>query len=359
MVKIVALLGKNGGDNANAIGIRATLAAQYEAADIPVETGLSEEEIAGKLTPDKQYIFIAAGKEMLSELASYKHPNVLNVWGGHEPTPALLLNAHKLDVIQLPEYTLNPVYKAVLRSKLAPTPHGVPHSLTAEMIEEDFRSAIEQTGPADIHIPEAEKYALVALGGDADGRIFSPEEAQALGKAAGARAKEGSFILLGTSSPRTGGRENHKPGMPLDGVSQAFLDGVRESGLPVDRMRFYPYCDDDKPSAFPSLMGAVQAKQGSFALMPGDSATMITQGIDLLPIGATEIYETAAMGENHHKQVSHLLNKGLVNKWQEPELTPGQKPAPASEMVADKVIERARSMRFFPSPPAASLGRAL
>lgn len=359
MVKIVALLGKNGGDNANAMGIQAALAAQYEAAGIPVENILSEDEAAGGLSPDERYIFIAAGKDMLSELASYKHPNVLNVWGGHEPTPALLLNAHKLDVVQLPEYTLNPVYKAVLRSKLAPTLHGVPHSLTAKMIEEDFRSATEKSDPSGVHIPEAEKYALVALGGDADGRIFSPEEAHALGKAAGTRAQKENFMLLGTSSPRTGGRENHKPDMPLDAVSQAFLDGVRESGLPMDRTQFYPYYDDDKPSALPSLMGAVRAKPGSFALMPGDSATMITQGIDLLPIGATEIYETAAMGENHYNQVSHLLNKGLINKWQEPKLAQGQKPAPAAEMVADKVVERAHSMRILPAPPAASQGRAL
>lgn len=348
MVKIIALLGRNSGDNSNAMGVQAALTAQYEAKGIEVDNELTSEEAAGNFLPDQRYILIAAGEAMLEPLARYKGPNVFTAWSGHEAPESLGNKERNLDSIHLPDYAVSPELRRRLDRKLVTTPHGVPHSLTGEMCDQDFKAAQ--------NIPDAQRYSLVVLGGDDKDRKFTAEQARQLGLYEGQWAKDHGVTLLATNGPRTGGRENHKPDMELDLVSQAFLEGVAESGIPTSQGVFYPYLDDDKPSMFPALLGAVRAKPGSFAVMPGDSASMLTQAVDMLPRGSIEAYSTAAMNDNHRAQVARLNGMGLVNLWQKERVEPGHKPPSATDTVALHVASRAAECRF-PSPQQAGRGR--
>lgn len=355
MVKIVALLGSSDGDNSNALGVQAALSAQYEAAGVEVDDELTAEEIAGNFSPNERYILIAAGETMLDPLIGYKRPNVLTAWSGHEPPQEFMAKAKALDSVHLPDYTVSPQMRRTLGGKLVTTPHGVPHSLSEEMCLLDFTAALAMRGPQSV--PDAQRYCVIVLGGDDKERKFTPQEAKELGLHEGQWAKDNGATLLATNGPRTGGRENHKPGMDIDPVSRAFLEGVAQSGIPHNQVAFYPYLDDDKPSMFTALLGAVSIKPGSLALIPGDSSSMLTQAVDILPKGTIEAYSTSAMNSNHHAQVARLSEMGLVNLWKKAPVEPGRKPPKAAESVAAHVASRAAECRF-PSPQQAGRRRA-
>jgi len=346
MIKVLALAHPDfAGDNANALGMQAALAEHYEQQGVPVETTATEEELAaltaGKALPDRQYVILGAGQSQLAHLEALKQPNVMTVWSGHQPAPELLEKSRALDVVHLPEYAVTAPLRTVLGHRLVTSPHGVPHSLTENIIN----TAYGKLAPS---LPPAGKFLLVMLGGDTppDG-TFSPQEAFSLGQQMGNYATQQEFTLIGTNGPRTGGVGTHEPGMPLDEVSKSFLDGVNTSGLAAERQQFHPFVRGEE-SAYKGLLGAVKSREGSIAVLPGDSASMLTEAIDMLPLDSVAAYPTQAMQEIHHKQLKTVAEKGYATVAGFPAVIAAEKPSPAAKSVAEHIGSLSRQQNTGP-----------
>lgn len=357
MVTIIALGHPDfSGDNANAMGAQAALAERYEQQGIAVETNPPQAELdalmEGHPLPGGQYIVIGAGAHWLETLAELKKPNVMTVWSGHEPPEGLLEKAQAIDVVHLPEYTLTAHLKTALRDRLVTSPHGVSHNLSRKTIDAAYEAMQSSAEP----VPQSDgnKYMLVMLGGDvSEDRKFSADEARQLGIRMGKTAHRNGYMLLGTNGPRTGGKGSHEPGMELDDVSNAFLQGLEESGLPPGQSAFYPFVRGEQ-SAYKGLLGAVANHSGSIALLPGDSASMLTEAIDTLPAGFAAAYPTESMDESNQQQLTALANGGYAFVEGLSAHMPDKKPDPAAQAIADKFCEKAQG-RHFPAPTATSV----
>lgn len=369
MVTIITVIdGKHIGDDNNAKGTAAALKRKYPDATTMEWNSVENVDVLKGLAAAAEgpiYI-IGAGEQSLEPLAAmHGVAGVVTSWSGHMQFDSLTDEIiRQIDSIHLPSYEVPHTMRLKHREKLCLTPHGVPHNVA----QGTFTRAYEEKKQS---LPEAERYLAVVLGGDAPAaggapQYYSEEEAKLLGKEVAVQASEKRAVVIATNGPRTGkidpetGKErpnNHQVGAPLDPVSAAFQEGLKQARLAEDQYCFYDF-KFGSPSAYNAIMGAVAATPGSTVYLPGESTSMLTEGVENLKPGTIMAYDTGAMNEAHRKQVKSLEDALLVStlKWKKPGVTSKMhllyphhtSPQPAAETVATH-LERIAQVKMQPA----------
>lgn len=363
MVQIVALVNDtNKGDSDNAHAVQSSIASQYERATLPFRTQryhLSDiqslrQDIASH--PDEQFIVVGAGEQSVLPLASLSNmANVVTSWSGHQvPSNLNETTMAGIDTIHLPQSQTTHVMQHILGDRLVTTPHGVPVSKTFKTFEDAYHHERDA-----LDIPPANQYLSIVLGGDAptkEGEIrhYTAEEAYALGKWMGHHAVQTGAVVLATNGLNTGKYDPvtqqeipdaHQVGAGLDGVSQSFLQGLQEAGVPVDKQRFFD-CKHGQPTALNAMMGAALTHQGGFVVMPGESTSMLSEAVENFPPGRTISYMTQAMNNAQIKHNASLKGAGLIHQMDplRSALYPNnylavQTPDRSADIVSAKIME--------------------
>ena len=311
------------GDSDNAKSVSNALQAQFsesknvKTVEIMVrakeEQEINKEDLLKAINKDTNYdeiIVIGAGLDGIKAIDiinNQNNPKFKFIWSGHQLIKEVEDSLEKLNIVILPEYAASEDKKAGIRKqvKLIET-LGVPHSTKKEDIIQAAKKWLDED-----KIDKADKYLVVCLGGkvpsDQDGEHNYPAtEALKLGKHLAKIAKTQKMVLLATDGPRSG-RE----------VREAFLKGVNsilsDSANPLntyikDKFKFIAY-DDSAGSSVNPFLGLALLTKGSIAIIGGDSASLVTKAVNLLP-GQVYIEENSAMTAIHKKQIGILIKNG-------------------------------------------------
>ena len=213
-------------------------------------------------------------------------------------------------------------------------------------------------------LPSCKIYLGVMLGGDAPApgpeqniKFFTEEDATKLAGYVAQIAKNACVLVL--NGPRTGKYDHaqkeistvHRKGNS-DPITKLFEEQLAMGGIqnirifdfqhntPNNREWVLPY------NSFELVTGALRATHG-YILIPGDSTSMISEAIDMLPPNKVIAYETGAMNEVHKAHLISELAMGRISilegysRLKAPALNPTASnptnpPSPAAGAIAQK-----------------------
>ncbi|MBY0272967.1 MAG: hypothetical protein K2X02_06120 [Alphaproteobacteria bacterium] len=299
--------------------------------DKTIVIGSGEGGILGiqDLTPQKNLV-ICLTSHMI--LGGYSDPNL----------------KQKVNFLALPVHA-NDTLAAEWKGKLINTT-GVAHNRSSK----DALKAYE-LGKGTLPVA-CSSYLAVYLGGDAPTpekvtKLFTEAEAQKLADYV-AKNAGGSCILV-LNGPRTGKHDAnlqeiataHRDGK-LDHVTAAFKEKL-ESQIAPEKVKIYNFHfgQDLGYNTFDLVLGALLENEGKI-LVPGESTSVISEAIDVLPAGKVTIYNNNAMNEIHEKHVKSEADAGrasfLLDYQTFQDLKSGEKQASsksAAQTIADRLWE--------------------
>lgn len=207
---------------------------------------------------------------------------------------------------------------------------------------------------------EAKQSIGIVLAGDAPCSsktwfYFTPQEAENLANFIANYLHETKALganLLVTNGPRTGkfiaeGEEDkkaHRNGT-MDLVTKKFMQTLDHQGIKNTQLFDFQY---DAPSAFKAILGALRANEtASEIFLPGESISMISQGLDVLQKTSMIIYMNSAMNATHTQYVNEVYASGkakILTKDKEIQLPMAHNAKfnylPAREKVAEQIMKR-------------------
>lgn len=166
-------------------------------------------------------------------------------------------------------------------------------------------------------------YLAVYLGGDAPTpekvtKLFTEAEAKELADYVAKNAGDSCILVL--NGPRTGKHDAklqeiktaHRDG-ELDHVTAAFKKQL-ESQVDPKKVKIYnfQFGQDLGYNTFDLILGALLENDGKI-LVPGESTSVISEAIDVLPAGKVTIYTNGAMNEIHEKHVKSEADAGRAS----------------------------------------------
>jgi hypothetical protein len=166
-------------------------------------------------------------------------------------------------------------------------------------------------------------YFAVYLGGDAPTpkkvtKLFTEAEAKELADYVAKNAGDSCILVL--NGPRTGKHDAslqeiataHRDGK-LDHVTAAFKEKL-ESQVAPEKVKIYnfQFGQDLGYNTFDLVLGVLLENEGKI-LVPGESTSVISEAIDVLPAGKVTIYTNSAMNEIHEKHVKSEADAGRAS----------------------------------------------
>ncbi len=354
----------NAGDHNQVLGIADALEKMSKekptVQDLNIKTALSDEIKDGveKDVPKEKVFVIGAGEGGIDGIKDLvAHPqNLLICLTSHMfleryKDPAVL---SKVDYIALPSHALkqNP---ELIGNKLIETT-GVAHNRQADALDK----AYAEWGPKEL--PSCKTYLGVILGGDAptppptkDINFFTKDDAIKLADYVSKNAKDTCILVL--NGPRTGKYDTsknevltvHRNGVS-DPITEIFQKRLKDNGVktikvfdfqhntPENKKWVLPY------NSFDLVAGALKATEGGILLVPGDSTSMISEAIDILPPKTVLVYKNGAMNEIHEAHVNSELNAGRVSVLENyqtitaPAPDSGKSKFSAAQIIAEKLL---------------------
>lgn len=296
--------------------------------DKTIVIGSGEGGILGiqDLTPQKNLV-ICLTSHMI--LGGYSDPNL----------------KQKVNFLALPIHA-NDTLAADWKGKLINTT-GVAHNRSSK----DALKAYELgkgTLPA-----ECSSYLAVYLGGDAPTpekvtKLFTEAEAQNLANYVEKNAGKSCVLVL--NGPRTGKHDTKLQEIKtahrdekLDYVTAAFKEKL-ESQIDPKKVKIYnfQFGQDLDYNTFDLVLGALLENDGKI-LVPGESTSVISEAIDVLPAGKVTIYTNGAMNDIHEKHVMSEVYAGraslLINYQVIQDFKAGEKQS-SSKSAAQTIAER-------------------
>lgn len=310
----------NAGDHNQVMGIARAfrgLSPDIAIEDINTKT-TSASAIKDMVTPDDKTIVIGSGEGGIlgiQDLTPQKNLVICltshMILGGYSD-PDL---KQKVNFLALPIHASDAL-SAEWKGKLINTT-GVAHNRSAE----DALRAYElgkDTLPA-----LCPSYFAVYLGGDAPTpqkvtKLFTEAEAKELADYTAKNAGDSCILVL--NGPRTGQHDAnlekiataHQDGK-LDDVTAAFKEKL-ESQIAPEKVKIYnfQFGQDLGYNTFDLVLGALLENDGKI-LVPGESTSVISEAIDVLPAGKVTIYNNGAMNEIHEKHVLSEADAGRAS----------------------------------------------
>lgn len=268
-----------------------------------IVVGAGEGGIEGtKYLVQNPYLIVCLTSHMFLE--GYKDKNLLQ----------------KVNFIALPAPAL-PNIKEMLGSKLIITT-GVAHNRQPKVADK----AYSEWGTKEL--PPCKTFVGVVLGGDAPTpkkniNFFTEEDASKLAEYISKLPKEYCFLVL--NGPRTGKYDANQKEIPTvhrqghaDHITNFFKQKLTKKG--VKNVKVFDYQHNTPKNkawvspynSFDLVTGAVRATNGSM-IVPGESTSVISEAVDILPPGKVLVYRNNAMNEIHEAQVANELAAGRIS----------------------------------------------
>ncbi len=237
-------------------------------------------------------------------LAAYKDPKFLE----------------KINGIALPTHT-SLEEKAALGTKLIETV-GVSHNRTSEAADATYA---KHKGD----LPPAKQYLGVILGGDAPDvppsktmKFFTTEDVLKLADHVVRTSGHDKAHVLVLNGPRTGKYDPktqeedmtvHRKGAS-DPMTALFVRQLEANHIPYTLLDFQHKSPDSPAPAYENfdlVVGALRASKG-LLLVPGESTSMISEAIDVMPHNQVVVYPHGAMNAAHRAHVKSEFEAGRV-----------------------------------------------
>jgi len=274
-------------------------------------------DIQKMVTPDEEVIVIASGEGGIvgiQDLTPQKNLVICltshMILGGYSD-PKLM---EKVNFLALPIHASEEI-ASEWKDKLINTT-GVAHNRT----EEDAHKAYALGKDT---LPSCPSYYAVYLGGDAptpqkEMKRFTEADAKNLADYAAQEAGESCILVL--NGPRTGKHDAnlqeiktaHRDGQ-LDHVTAAFKEQL-ESRIDPKKVHVidFQFGQNLPYNTFDLVLGALIENKGEI-LVPGESTSVISEAIDVLPAGMVTIYDNSATNEVHEKHIISEAHAGRVS----------------------------------------------
>lgn len=307
-------------------------------------------KIMEDLAQDQKVILIGAGEGGLNALKKLNPDlNLIVCLTSHQFLDGYkdLSVLEKVDFIALPFHVSSQDKKRIGRKLISTV--GVAHNRQVTQVEKAYEKWKKD-------LPLAGFYLAVILGGDAplpDGSIkwFTEEDVEKLAKLITPLAKGNKASVIVLNGPRTGKYDKnqkerlsvHRDGKS-DPISQRFLQVLKEQGIPATFFDFQHKSEGKKAqerpyNTFDLVVGAIRAHKG-LLVIPGESTSMISEAVDLLPPDKIMVYRNGAMNENHDHHIHSEWKAGRVAILDAYKVVLKPETARTSEPSAAKVIAK-------------------
>lgn len=346
------------GDCAQGRGVVRALKAHFSEMTLKEVEEISQLE--NDLKKDAATIIIGVGNkgatkilELRKKYSQKEFPKLQLIHLSHQRTNHHANLVGQANIIVLPSHAVDSFFRDFVKkssSQLLETV-GVCHNLTQEELALNYEK-IKKKIPSD-----KPSYLGIILAGDApesDGTMlyYTSKEAQEFAHLIAKDYPSAHLLIL--NGPRTG---KHDPSTgkvlknahrgEVDLVSQAFVSALEENGFKADEnFTLFDFQVEnnpqvEKPSDYKGILGFFQKnlQNKPFFLVPGESTTMISECIDVLPLGSVAIYTHAAMNKTHHQHVlsENEAGRTLIFGKEEALKKSGKPPPSASETVAQAI----------------------
>jgi len=327
MVRLVVLQNQvNKGDDATALAIANKFQREFGGDILTLD--IVE---AGNFTFQNDLV-IGSGEHCLKGMRQVKesNPDVKCIFSAHQ-VPKRITNGDKcsfLDCIYLPNHLPN-IPDFLQNDRRLVTDIGIPSEFNKlELIE---KATAQRDKAPWFKLPEGKKPLLVVLPGDAQDesgqdRFFRVKDAHKLAaRVAGIIRDENGYLFL-TNSPRTGKytENTHKftegQEYELDIVTRSFINAlkivlnIRDKDFAFSDFKFVFDVNGQRlgtNSAYYYFLNEIVQKDGMF-LVPGESISMINEGVRVVSPENLVIYENCVVNDSHRSFSQEMLERGLA-----------------------------------------------
>lgn len=259
---------------------------------------------------------VAIGDQTIETLLKLPTNKIKTIYLSHTLTSNVEKLINVVNQIVLPQHTLNDSFlEKIKNSSTNLEAHlGVYHDL-------DAKTALSEYQKYKSELPNLPTKSLVViLAGDVfeddDVAFFTKESAIRLARTIRELVLKSKGNILILSAPRTGKFDPKtkkaliKKDDEIDPVTQAFVDELNR-GLPLD-FALFPF-QKDKPSLYKAIIGLL-LKKGGDIWVPGESTSMISETLDVIPHSVT-IYAHEAMKPHHHDHIKAEIKSGRAKNF--------------------------------------------
>jgi hypothetical protein len=248
---------------------------------------------------DDNDIIIGSGRHNFEILVS---TNAISIWSSHQLHAGFEGLINQISLVAIPEHELTTEKESLITTKMVKT-IGVAHSKTAHAAISAYSTFV---------MPQQNRYNLLILGGDAPNRYgemeyFTEQNAVNISEYVKKTTQEETCTLL-TNCHRTG-RHCKKEHEDIDSISQLACEVF--SDYSENYFKMYNY--NDPNSNYLALLGAICLHEESLIFIPGDSISIISEALSIIPAKNIYIYDTDSMSESHHSFVASIISHFNIN----------------------------------------------
>ncbi len=194
------------------------------------------------------------------------------------------------------------------------TTNGVAHNMQVSDIESEY-------GAFKSMFSSFDKYLAVILAGDVPENgtyhCYTNKEAEKLAEYVSNLALKNNYFVLVSNGPRTGKYDCqnnkelsvHEKDSIMDTVTSSFQRVLQENRVPFKLFDF----KKGQPSMYKAILGAVLYNKHSLIIVPGESTSMVSETVDMLPAKTVTVYYNSTMNETHKRHIKNEFNEGRVS----------------------------------------------
>ncbi|WP_341757367.1 hypothetical protein [Candidatus Tisiphia endosymbiont of Ditula angustiorana] len=219
------------------------------------------------------------------------------------------------DIIALPSHALDKQNTQLTGvNTILLTTNGVAHNMQVSDIESEY-------GAFKSMFSSFDKYLAVILAGDVPENgtyhCYTNKETEKLANYVSNLALKNNYFVLVSNGPRTGKYDCqnnkelsvHEKDSIMDTVTSTFQRVLQENRVPFKLFDF----KKGQPSMYKAILGAVLYNKHSLIIVPGESTSMVSETVDMLPTKTVTVYYNSTMNETHKRHIKNEFNAGRVS----------------------------------------------
>ncbi|MCC8372249.1 MAG: hypothetical protein LN568_05960 [Rickettsia endosymbiont of Pseudomimeciton antennatum] len=294
------------------------------------------ETIKDQISSDKNLAIIVSvgyyGIESITKLKSYPElaKKIIAVHLSHQLLDNGTLSHQQLvqekrdnffgaDIIALPSHTLDKQNtKLTGVNTILLTTNGVAHNMQLSDIESEYAAFKSMFSSFD---KSSDKYLAVILAGDVPENgtyhCYTDKETEKLAEYVSNLALKNNYFVLVSNGPRTGKYDCqnnkelsvHEKDSIMDVVTSSFQGILQKNRVPFKLFDF----KKGQPSMYKAILGAILYNKHSLIIVPGESTSMVSETVDMLPAKTVTVYYNSTMNETHKRHIKNEFNEGRVS----------------------------------------------
>ncbi|HJD56654.1 hypothetical protein [Candidatus Tisiphia endosymbiont of Ptychoptera albimana] len=223
------------------------------------------------------------------------------------------------DIIALPSHALDKQNtKLTGVNTILLTTNGVAHNMQPSDIESEYAAFKSMLSSFD---KPSDKFLAVILAGDVPENgtyhCYTGKEAKKLAEYVSNLALKNNYFVLVSNGSRTGKYDCqhnkelsvHEKDSIMDVVTSSFQEILQKNRVPFKLFDF----KKGQPSMYKAVLGAVLYNKHSLIIVPGESTSMVSETVDMLPAKTVTVYYNSTMNETHKRYIKNEFNEGRVS----------------------------------------------